>query len=125
MLESIAITIVFTSTMFSDRLVDPKGRTKKVVSYRFFFSLAQGFPKYQEASSEGSPCTYFLDIAKLRYTIFFILCDNLKNEREGVSECQNMKVKHPAVILRPSLQRLDKYKSSIAQPISREITFFP
>jgi len=69
-------------------------------------------------------CTYFLDIAKLRYTIFFIFWNNLKNDREGVSECQNMKVKHPAVILRPSLQRLDKYKSSIAQPISREVTFF-
>ena len=33
----------------------PKGQTKQVVSYVVFFSLAQGFPKYQEASSEGSP----------------------------------------------------------------------
>ena len=32
------------------------GRNKKVVRFIFFFSLVPGFLKYQEASSEGSPC---------------------------------------------------------------------
>ena len=69
-------------------------------------------------------CTYFLDIAKQRYTKIFIFWNGTLTDREGVFECKNMKVKLLAVILRPSLKRLDKYKSSIAQPISREVTFF-
>ena len=33
------------------------GRTKKMYSSEIYLSLAQGFPKYQEASSECCPCT--------------------------------------------------------------------
>ena len=35
-----------------------------------------------------------------------------------------MKLLVPPVILRPSLKRLEQYESSIAQPMSREVTFF-
>ena len=45
--------------------------------------------------------TYFLDIASLRVHLFLIISDDLPNYREGVFECQNMKVKLLAVILKP------------------------
>ena len=63
-------------------------------------------------------------IVKLRYTFFFIFCEHPQTNRERVFECKNMKVKPLAVILRPTLQSLDKSKTFIAQPMSRDVTSF-
>ena len=56
--------------------------------------------------------------------IFFIFWNNLKTDRIWNMKVQEYEVTPLAVILRLSLKRLDQYASSIAQPMSREVTFF-
>ena len=50
---------------------------------------------------KGAFCLERTYIASLRVHLFLIISDDLPNDREGVFECQNMKVKLLAVILKP------------------------